>query len=127
MSNVPENLRFTESHEWVDAEDSEAVRIGITFHAQDQLGDLVFVELPAVGDAFDQGDACAVVESVKAASDIYSPIAGEVIAINEDLDADPALVNSDPYGAGWLFTLKPENVEDVEDLLDAETYAQQQL
>jgi len=127
MSNVPENLRFTESHEWVDAEDSEAVRIGITFHAQDQLGDLVFVELPAVGDAFDQGDACAVVESVKAASDIYSPIAGEVIAVNEDLDADPALVNSDPYGAGWLFTLKPENVDDVEDLLDAETYAQQQL
>ncbi len=127
MSNVPENLRFTESHEWVDAEDSEAVRVGITYHAQDQLGDLVFVELPAVGDAFDQGDACAVVESVKAASDIYSPIAGEVIAINEDLDADPALVNSDPYGAGWLFTLMPANIDDVEDLLDAETYAQQQL
>ena len=127
MSNVPENLRYTESHEWVDAEDSEAVRIGITFHAQDQLGDLVFVELPAVGDAFDQGDACAVVESVKAASDIYSPIAGEVIAINEDLDADPALVNSDPYGAGWLFTVMPANIDDVEDLLDAATYAQQQL
>lgn len=126
MSNVPEHLRYTESHEWVDAEDPEAVRVGITEHAQDQLGDLVFVELPAVGDAFDQGDACAVVESVKAASDIYSPIAGEVIAVNEDLDADPALVNSDPYGAGWLFTVMPANVEDVLDLLDAETYAQQQ-
>lgn len=126
MSNVPENLRYTESHEWVDAEDAEAVRIGISYHAQDQLGDLVFVELPAIGDEFDQGDACAVVESVKAASDIYSPIAGEVIAINEDLDADPALVNSDPYGAGWLFTVKPANVDDVKDLLDAQTYAQQQ-
>lgn len=126
MSNVPEHLRYTESHEWVDAEDSDAVRIGITDHAQDQLGDLVFVELPAVGDAFDQGDACAVVESVKAASDIYAPIAGEVIAVNEDLDGDPALVNSDPYGAGWLFTVAPANVEDVKDLLDAQTYEQQQ-
>ena len=85
MSNVPENLRYTESHEWLDAEDSDAVRVGITDHAQDQLGDLVFVELPAVGDEFDQSDATAVVESVTAASDIYSPIAGEVVAVNEDL------------------------------------------
>jgi len=126
MSNVPENLRYTESHEWVDAEDSDAIRVGITDHAQDQLGDLVFVELPAVGDAFDQGDAIAVVESVKAASDIYAPIAGEVLAVNEDLDADPALVNSDPYGSGWLFTVRPAEAGAVEDLLDAATYAQQQ-
>ena len=126
MSNVPENLRYTESHEWLDSEDGEAIRVGITHHAQEQLGDLVYVELPAIGDEFDQADPCAVVESVKAASDIYSPIAGEVIAINEDLDGDPALVNSDPYGAGWLFTIEPANVADVEDLLDAATYAQQQ-
>ena len=126
MSNVPENLRYTESHEWVDAEDGDAVRIGITDHAQDQLGDLVYVELPAIGDEFDQGDTCATVESVKAASDIYAPIAGAVVAVNEDLDGSPDLVNSDPYGSGWLFTVKPADVSDVEDLLDAETYAQQQ-
>ncbi len=125
MSNVPDKLRYTESHEWVDNEDGDAVRIGITDHAQEQLGDLVFVELPNVGDEFDQGDACAVVESVKAASDIYSPLAGKVVAINEDLEATPELVNSDPYGDGWLFAIKPEDAAGVEDLLDAETYAQQ--
>jgi glycine cleavage system H protein len=126
MSNVPENLRYTESHEWVDPADDEALKIGITDHAQGQLGDLVFVELPAVGDEFDQGDACAVVESVKAASDIYAPVAGEVVAVNEALEDDPALVNTDPYGEGWLFAIKPAEEGAVEDLLDAETYAQQQ-
>ncbi len=126
MSNVPENLRYTESHEWIDNENNQAIRIGITDHAQAQLGDLVFVELPNPGDEFDQGDACAVVESVKAASDIYAPLAGEVVAINEDLEGSPELVNSDPYGAGWLFAIKPADPADVDDLLDAETYAQQQ-
>jgi glycine cleavage system H protein len=126
MSNVPENLRYTESHEWVDPADSAALKIGITDHAQGQLGDLVFVELPAVGDEIDQGDSCAVVESVKAASDIYAPVAGEVVAVNEALEDDPALVNTDPYGEGWLFALKPAEEGAVEDLLDAETYAQQQ-
>lgn len=126
MSNVPENLRYTESHEWVDNDDADAIRIGITDHAQEQLGDLVYVELPAVGDEFDQGDACATVESVKAASDIYAPIAGEVVAVNEDLEASPDLVNSDPYGGGWLFAVKPSDATDVDDLLDASTYAQQQ-
>ncbi len=125
MSNVPDNLRYTESHEWVDAADGDAIRIGITDHAQEQLGDLVFVELPTVGDEFDQGDSCAVVESVKAASDIYAPIAGEVVAVNEALEDDPALVNTDPYGDGWLFAVKPAEADAAEDLLDAETYAQQ--
>ena len=126
MSNVPENLRYTESHEWANAEAAEAIKVGITDHAQAQLGDLVFVELPAVGDEFDQGDACAVVESVKAASDIYSPIAGEIVAVNEALEDDPALVNTDPYGGGWLFAVKPADAGALDDLLDAETYAPQQ-
>ena len=126
MSNVPENLRYTESHEWVDPADGAALKIGITDHAQGQLGDLVFVELPTVGDEVDQGDSCAVVESVKAASDIYAPVAGEVVAVNEALEDDPALVNTDPYGEGWLFAIKPAEEGAVEDLLDAETYAQQQ-
>ena len=126
MSNVPENLRYTESHEWANAEEAEAIKVGITDHAQAQLGDLVFVELPAVGDEFDQGDACAVVESVKAASDIYTPIAGEIVAVNEALEDDPALVNTDPYGGGWLFAVKPADEGALDDLLDAKTYAQQQ-
>lgn len=126
MSNVPENLRYTESHEWVDPADGAALKVGITDHAQGQLGDLVFVELPTVGDEIDQGDSCAVVESVKAASDIYAPVAGEVVAVNEALEDDPALVNTDPYGEGWLFAIKPAEDGAVEDLLDAETYAQQQ-
>jgi glycine cleavage system H protein len=126
MSNVPENLKYTESHEWIDPADRAAFKVGITNHAQEQLGDLVFVELPTVGDEFDQGDACAVVESVKAASDIYAPVAGEVVAVNEALEDDPALVNTDPYGEGWLFAIKPANDVADDDLLDAETYAQQQ-
>ena len=126
MSNVPENLRYTESHEWANAEEAEAIKVGITDHAQAQLGDLVFVELPAVGDEFDQGDACAVVESVKAASDIYTPIAGEIVAVTEALEDDPALVNTDPYGGGWLFAVKPADEGALDDLLDAKTYAQQQ-
>ncbi len=125
MSNVPENLRYTESHEWVGTQDDGTVRVGITDHAQGALGDLVYVELPNVGDEFDQSDACAVVESVKAASDIYAPLAGEVVAVNEDLEADPALVNTDPYGGGWLFAIAPAEAGSVEDLLDAQTYSQQ--
>jgi glycine cleavage system H protein len=125
MSNVPEQLKYTESHEWVSEESDGTVKIGITDHAQAALGDLVFVELPAVGDQIDQGDSCAVVESVKAASDIYSPLAGEVVAINEDLENDPAIINSDPYGGGWLFALAPDDTAGLDDLLDAETYEQQ--
>ena len=125
MSNVPEQLRYTESHEWVSSEADGTVKVGITDHAQEALGDLVLVELPAVGDEVDQGDSIAVVESVKAASDIYAPIAGEVVAVNEDLDGDPAIPNNDPYGDGWLFALKPSEPDSVDELLDAATYAQQ--
>ena len=126
MSNVPENLRYTESHEWVSEAEDGVVKIGISDHAQAALGDLVYVELPTVGDEFDQSDACAVVESVKAASDIYAPVAGEVVAVNEELEDDPALVNTDPYGGGWLFAIKLVDASSRDDLLDADTYYQEQ-
>ena len=124
MSNIPSHLKYTESHEWVDANDDGNARIGISDHAQAALGDLVYVELPAVGDELSQGDACAVVESVKAASDIFTPVSGTVIAINEDLDADPAIINSDPYNDGWLFELELSYTEELEGLKDAESYAE---
>jgi glycine cleavage system H protein len=122
MSNIPSHLKYTESHEWVDADENGNARIGITDHAQEALGDLVFVELPTVGDEISQGDPCAVVESVKAASDIYTPVSGRVIAINEELDADPAIINSDPYGDGWLFEIELFDTEELEGLKDAEGY-----
>jgi glycine cleavage system H protein len=122
MSNVPEDLKYTATHEWVSREADGSVRIGISDHAQDALGDLVFVELPVLGDQIDQGDACAVVESVKAASDIYSPITGEVVAVNEDLEDDPGLINSDPYGDGWLFAVSVDDETELDALLDAATY-----
>jgi glycine cleavage system H protein len=122
MTNIPSHLKYTESHEWVDANDDGNARIGITDHAQEALGDLVFVELPTVGDEISQGDPCAVVESVKAASDIYTPISGTVVAVNEDLDADPAIINSDPYNDGWLYELELIDSEELEGLKDAEAY-----
>ena len=122
MSNIPSHLQYTDSHEWVSTEDNGNVRIGISDHAQEQLGDLVFVELPVVGDEINQGDPCAVVESVKAASDIYSPVSGKVMAINEDLDANPALINADPYGDGWLFELELIDSEELDGLKDPESY-----
>lgn len=122
MSNIPGHLMYTESHEWVDADADGNARIGITDHAQEQLGDLVYVELPAIGDELSQGDPCSVVESVKAASDIYTPVSGRVIAINEDLDGDPAIINSDPYNDGWLFELELFDTEELDGLKDAEAY-----
>ena len=122
MSNIPSHLQYTESHEWVSAEENGNTRIGISDHAQEALGDLVFVELPVVGDEISQGDPCAVVESVKAASDIYAPVSGLVVAINEDLESDPALINADPYGDGWLFEIKLIDTEELDGLKDAETY-----
>jgi glycine cleavage system H protein len=124
MSNVPSELKYTESHEWIGVEADGTVRIGISDHAQEALGDLVFVELPAVGDVIDQGDSCAVVESVKAASDIYAPVTGEVVAVNEDLEDDPGAINSDPYGDGWLFQVSLADAAELDGLLDAETYEQ---
>ena len=117
---APDNLRYTPDHEWVRLE-GDLATIGITDHAQQELSDIVFVELPDMG-TFDKGAACAVVESVKAASDIYTPVAGEIVEINLDLVADPSKVNSSPYEGGWIFKMKVANVSDVEALMDSSSY-----
>lgn len=122
MSHVPEDLRYSESHEWVREEDDGTVTIGITDHAQTQLGDLVYVELPAVGRAVHANEDLAVVESVKAASDAYSPVGGEVVAVNGALADSPELVNRDPYGEGWLLRLRPDDPSELGALLDADGY-----
>lgn len=122
MSNVPNELKYRESHEWVRKEADGTYTVGITEHAQELLGDMVFVDLPDTGTSFAAGDDCAVAESVKAASDIYAPLSGEVVAVNADLEASPELVNSDPYGAGWLFRLKASDDAELDQLLDAEGY-----
>ena len=119
--NVPADLRYTASHEWIRTESDGTLTIGITDHAQDALGDLVFIELPAVGRTLAAGESCAVVESVKAASDIYAPVAGSVIAQNETVVAAPENVNADAY-SNWLFKMKPANAGDVAKLLDAAGY-----
>ncbi|MEQ1914580.1 MAG: glycine cleavage system protein GcvH [Sideroxydans sp.] len=120
MSN-PSNLKYTASHEWVKTEADGTVTIGITQHAQELLGDMVFVEAPSVGRKLKAKEECAVVESVKAAADVYAPVSGEVIAANGDLDGSPENINSDPYGA-WIFKMKPDNAADVAALLDAAGY-----
>jgi glycine cleavage system H protein len=122
MSNVPSNIKYLKSHEWVRAESDGTYTVGITDHAQHALGDIVFVDVPESGKACKAGDACAVVESVKAASDIYSPISGDVIAGNSDLGATPELINQDPYGKGWIYKLKPSNPAELNALLDAKAY-----
>ena len=122
MSNSPNDLKYAASHEWVRLEADGSLTIGITDHAQAALGDLVFVEAPAVGSALNASAACAVVESVKAASDVYAPVAGEVIAQNEALADAPELINSDPYGEGWIWKMKPGNAADLDALLDAAAY-----
>lgn len=119
--NVPENLRYARSHEWVRLE-GEIATIGITDHAQDELTDVVFVELPDVGRSLDAGDPTAVVESVKAASDIYAPLAGEVSEANEAVAEDPSLVNTDPYGEGWIYRIKVADPSRLESLMDAAGY-----
>jgi glycine cleavage system H protein len=121
MSNVPAELKYTKSHEWV-AVDGDTATVGITDHAQDLLGDMVFIELPEVGDSVEAGNECAVVESVKAASDVYSPLTGEVVAVNETLADSPETTNTDPYGAGWLFKVKMSNAAEADGLLDATAY-----
>ena len=122
MSNIPSELQYASSHEWVRAEGDGVYTVGITEHAQELLGDMVFVELPEVGDEVDAGEDCAVAESVKAASDIYAPITGEVVAINEDLEDSPENVNNDAYGDGRLFKVKASDESELENLLDAEGY-----
>lgn len=122
MSNVPANLKYAKSHEWVRLETDGSVTVGITEHAQELLGDMVYVELPDVGRTLTAGKECAVVESVKAASDVYAPIAGEVIAVNDAVTGAPDIVNKDPYGEGWLFRLKPADTAELDKLLDAAGY-----
>ena len=125
MSNIPTELKYAKSHEWVRDEGDGTAVVGITEHAQEQLGDLVFVELPETGEMLNAGSECAVVESVKAASDIYAPLSGEVLAVNEALEDAPETVNEDAYGDGWLFKLKVGDAGELEELLDAEGYAAQ--
>ena len=122
--NVPDELKYAKSHEWVRVEGDTAT-VGITDHAQHELTDVVFVELPETGRQLNAGDACAVVESVKTASDIYSPIGGEVVEVNPALENDPAAVNREPYEGGWFFKLKSINKEDLDGLMDAAAYRQQ--
>lgn len=122
MSDTPTDLRYTKSHEWVQDTGDGTATIGITDHAQEMLGDLVFVDLPDVGDSVDAGAECAVVESVKAASDIYSPVSGEIIAVNETLNDAPETINEDAFGEGWIYKIKLSDAAEVDSLLDAAGY-----
>lgn len=122
MSHTPSELKYTATHEWVREDDDGMITVGITDHAQKLLGDIVFVELPEVDTEIKAEQEAGVVESVKAASDIYSPLNGTVIAVNESLASNPELINSDPYGDGWLYRLQPDNETDLTELLDAESY-----
>ena len=122
MSNIPDNMKFTTSHEWVQLADDGTARVGITDHAQSALGDLVFVELPETGDVLARGDECAVVESVKAVSDVFAPMSGQVVACNETLVDAPETLNEDPYEEGWLFRLQLSDASELDDLLDAAAY-----
>lgn len=125
MSQVPTELKYASSHEWARLEEDGTISVGITDHAQEALGDVVFVELPEVGSTLAAGDEAGVVESVKAASDIYSPVGGEVVAINERLEDEPETVNADPYSDGWFFRLQPSDSSELEELLSADDYQQQ--
>jgi len=124
MSEIPGDLKFLKSHEWARVEDNGQVTVGISDHAQGLLGDLVYVELPNVGDSVTAGNACAVVESVKAASDVYAPVSGKVLAVNAALADKPETINEDAYGEGWLFVLEPEDADQLNELLSPDDYAE---
>jgi len=124
MSEIPADLKYTKSHEWLKDNGDGTVTVGITDHAQDALGDIVFVETPEVGRSVAADEACAVVESVKAASDIYAPLAGEIVEINGELDGSPDAINQSPYGDGWIFRLRPADPDALDGLLDAATYGE---
>lgn len=124
MSHIPSELRYTSTHEWVRLEENNEAVVGMTYHAQAMLGDMVFVELPELGSALLEGDDVAVAESVKAATDVYTPVSGIVIGVNDDLEASPEQINQDPYGAGWLFRVRLEEAEELDGLMDAESYQQ---
>ena len=125
MNEIPCDLKFMKSHEWARVEDNGTVTIGISDHAQGLLGDLVYVELPSVGDDVTAGNACAVVESVKAASDVYAPVSGKVVSVNSALADKPETINEDAFGEGWIFVVKPSNLaEESEELLDPDAYVE---
>ncbi len=119
--NIPDNLKYTKDHEWLRIEGDTAV-IGITDYAQNELGDIVFVEVETVGEKLDKEEAFGTIEAVKTVSDLFMPVAGEVVEFNEDLEEHPEIINSDPYGKGWIVKIKPENISEVEALLDADSY-----
>lgn len=121
----PENLRYTTDHEWVESRGEGIVRVGITAYAQDALGDVVYVSLPAVGDEVTAGDTCGEVESTKSVSDLYAPLGGQVTAVNDALDATPELINSDPYGEGWMMEITLSDESALDDLLDVSAYREQ--
>ena len=125
MSETPDSLKFAKSHEWARVLPDQVIEVGISDYAQESLGDVVYVELPDIGDSLSAGEECCAVESVKAASDIYAPLTGEVIAVNESLDDEPELLNQSPYGDGWIFRIKADEISELDALLDAEQYAQQ--
>ncbi|MGK2924586.1 MAG: glycine cleavage system protein GcvH [Lysobacterales bacterium] len=124
MSEIPSELLYRESHEWVRYDEDGTATVGITDHAQAQLGDMVYIEVPEPGMSYEQGDACAVVESVKAASDVYCPLTGEVIETNSALEDSPELVNTDPYGDGWLFRIQLSDLSEIDGLLDPVAYSE---
>lgn len=123
MSNIPDDLKYSPAHTWVELLEDGLVRVGITDHAQTELGDIVFVELPELEKSYSAGEECAVVESVKSASDIYCPILGEIVDINNELEDNPEKINVDPYGLGWIFIIKPDDEADLDELIDATEYA----
>ena len=125
MSNFPEDLKYTNEHEWVRSGNGSRVRVGITEYAAEQLGDIVYVSLPEVGDTVSAGDACGELESTKSVSDLFSPVAGVVAAVNEQLASTPETINADSYGDGWLFELDIDDETELDDLLDADTYAEE--
>jgi len=122
MSNIPVELKYAKSHEWARTNDDGSVTVGISDTAQDQLGDMVFIEVPEVGQTVTAEEACAVVESVKAASDVYAPVSGEIVEVNEDLADSPETVNNDAYGEGWIFRLEPADAGELDALMDADAY-----
>ena len=124
MSTIPGDLKYSSAHTWVESLDGGLFRVGITDHAQKELGDIVFIELPEMEHGYTAGEECAVVESVKSASDIYCPVTGEIVEINHALEDAPEKINTDPYGSGWIFILRPEDLDTLEDLIEAEEYGE---
>jgi glycine cleavage system H protein len=122
MNHIPGDLKYSSTHTWTEMLDDDLIRVGITDYAQKELGDIVFVELPELEHSYTAGEECAVIESVKSASDIYCPVSGEIVRVNHVLEETPEKINSDPYGSGWIFILKPDDMESLDELMDAEAY-----